>query len=93
MLELGIELDIKAAHKTVREQRAAGNDVEWDGWDIVFYRPAVNAVNSKDGIWRKGQWAFANRVKVNSEGIWSVDPRNIRAIRGSRPRYRRPTLD
>jgi len=79
-----LNLDIKAAHRLVREQRAAGNDVEWDGWDIVFYRPAEHAMHSTDGAWRKGRYAFANRVGVNSEGIWVIDPRNIRRVRRAR---------
>lgn len=77
-------LDIKAAHRIVREQRAAGNDVEWDGWDIVFYRPAEHAIHSTEGVWRKDKWAFANRVVVNSEGKWEVDPRNIKRVRHTR---------
>lgn len=76
-----LNLDIKAAHKIVREQRAAGNDVEWQGWDIVFYRPAEHAMHSVNGVWRNNQWAFANRVEVNSEGMWSIDPRNIKRVR------------
>jgi hypothetical protein len=70
----------------VREQRAVGNDVEWQGWDIVFYRPADHAIHSVDGAFRNGQWAFENRVVVNSEGIWEVDQRNIKRIRRSRAR-------
>jgi hypothetical protein len=81
-----LNLDIKAAHRLVREQRAAGNDVEWQGWDIVFYRPADHAMHSVDGSFRDGKWAFANRVVVNSEGIWEVDPRNVKRIRRFGPR-------
>lgn len=79
-----LNLDIKAAHKLVREQRAMGNDCEWDGWTMVFYRPADHAVNNVNGVFRNGRWAFANRVEVTSEGIWQVDPRNVRRIRNSR---------
>lgn len=82
-----LNLDIKAAHRLVREQKAAGNDVRWDGWDIVFFRPADYAIHSTDGAFRNGQWGFDNRVVVNSEGIWSVDPRNVRRVR--RPRTKR----
>ncbi len=81
-----LNLDIKAAHKIVREQRAAGNDVRWEGWDIVFFRPANHAIHSKEGAFRNGVWGFDNRVVVNSEGIWSIDPRNIKRIRHSRAR-------
>lgn len=79
-----LNLDIKAAHRTVRQQRAIGNDVEWDGWDIVFYRYADHARHNVDGVWRNGQWAFANRVEVNEDGIWSIDPRNLKRLRRSR---------
>lgn len=81
-----LNLDIKAAHKLVRDQRAAGNDVRWDGWDIVFFRPAAHAIHSKEGAFRNGEWGFDNRVKVNSEGLWNIDPRNIKRVRrfGSR---------
>jgi hypothetical protein len=78
------EFDIKSAHRMVKEQQALGNDVEWDNYTINFYRPADHAIHSVDGVFRNGKWAFKNSVEVNSEGIWSVDPRNIRHIR--RPR-------
>ena len=83
-----LNLDIKAAHRVVREQRALGNDVRWDGWDIVFFRPSDLGRNSKDGAFRNGQWGFDNRVVVNSEGIWEIDPRNVRGVRRSRARRR-----
>lgn len=79
-----MNLDIKAAHRMVREQRATGNDVRWDGWDIVFFRTADHGIHSKDGAFRNGVWGFENRVTVNSEGIWAVDARNIRRVRRTR---------
>lgn len=79
-----MEYDISAAHRLVRQQRAMGNDVAWDGWDIVFYRPSDMARTSKDGVWRDGSWAFANRSVVDSQGKWTVDPRNIKRSRRSR---------
>lgn len=79
-----LNLDIKAAHRVVREQRAAGNDVRWDGWDMVFFRPAEHAIHSKQGAFRNGVWGFDNRVTVNTDGIWSIDERNIRRVRRAR---------
>lgn len=81
-----LELDIKSAHRVVREQRALGNDVRWDGWDIVFFRPSTFGEDSKDGAYRDGAWGYDNRFEVNSEGIWEVDERNIRSSRRSRNR-------
>lgn len=81
-----LNLDIKSAHRTVREQRAIGNDVRWDGWDIVFFRPSDKAIHSSEGAFRNDTWGFDNRVEVNSEGIWEVDPRNIKHLRRARSR-------
>lgn len=79
-----VKFDIKQAHKMVNQQRAVGNDVEWQGWDIVFYRPAPHAIYSPNGAFRNGQWAFENRVEVNSEGLWAVDGRNLKHTRRAR---------
>ena len=82
------DFDFKSAHRMVRKQQALGNDVVWDGYDMVFYRPADHAMYSKEGVWRNGQFAFANRVQVNSEGIWQVDGRNLKRAGSSRNRPR-----
>jgi hypothetical protein len=80
------EYDFSAAHRMVRQQRAMGNDVEWQGWDtIVFYRPDEKAVYNTDGVWRNGHWAFANRCVVNESGIWEIDARNVK--RAGRARH------
>jgi hypothetical protein len=73
----------------VSEQRKRGNNVRWDNYDIVFWREDFRGFGSTGGEFNRktGKWGFANRVKVNSEGIWSIDERNIRSSR--RPRTRR----
>lgn len=76
-----LEYDLKEAHAMVREQKYLGNDVQWEGWDLVFYRPAQNAVYSNDGVWRRNRYAFANRVVVDSDGKYRIDQRNIRTKR------------
>ena len=81
-----LEFDIKSAHRMVTRQKAAGNDVRWEGWDIVFFRPSEKGEHSPQGAFRGGEWGFDNRVVVNSEGKWIVDPRNIKRVRPVRPR-------
>lgn len=75
---------MKRAEKFVKQQQALGNDVRWDGWDIVFFRESEKGVYSKDGAFRKGTYGFENRVSVSNDGVWEVDFRNVR--RSKRPR-------
>lgn len=69
---------VEEAENFVARQKRLGNDVEWDNYDILFYRPAAHAVTSKDGVWRNGTWAFRNRSGVSSDGTWAVDYRNVK---------------
>ena len=80
--------DIKEAHSLVRKERALGNDVRWDGWDIVFFRPSDNGMTSTNGAFKNGRWGFDNRIEVNSEGKWEIETRNIVSLRRSRNRRR-----
>lgn len=82
-----LTLGVKKADKFVREQKELGNDVRWDGWTMVFFRPSPAAVYSKDGAFREGVWGFDNRVEVNDKGLWEIDYRNVRKhTRDSRAR-------
>lgn len=73
-----LTLGIKKADKFVIEQKQLGNDVRWDGYTMVFFRPASNGIYSKDGAFRNGEWGFDNRIEVNEKGLWEIDWRNVR---------------
>lgn len=73
-----LTLGYKKAEKFVIEQKDLGNDVRWDGWTMVFFRPSPAAVYSTDGAFRGGEWGFDNRIEVNQKGLWEIDFRNVR---------------
>lgn len=79
-----LPLGIKKVEKFVQQQQALGNDVRWDGYDLVFFKPSPNGIFSKDGAFRNGVWGYENRVVVNEDGIWEVDFRSVRRPKRSR---------
>lgn len=76
-----LTLGIKKVERFVKEQQDLGNDVRWDGWDMVFFRPSDAGIYSQQGAFRNGVWGFDNRVSVNSNGVWEIDFRNIKRSR------------
>jgi hypothetical protein len=44
------------------------NDLTWDGWDVVKYTNANNAIYSPDGAFRNGKWARKKIFPVTSDG-------------------------
>lgn len=75
---------LSEAEKFVNRQQRLGNDVRWDGWDMVFFREAPQAVYSTDGVIRNGKYGFDNRSEVTGEGTWEIDYRNVRRSKSSR---------
>lgn len=69
------------AEKFVSKQQRLGNDVRWDNYDIVFFRPAPHAASSKNGAFRKDKWGFENRYEVDGNGEWNIDWRDVRRER------------
>lgn len=80
--------NIREAERFVARQQKLGNNVRWDGWDIVFFRAAPQAVYSREGVWNRehSTYGFDNRVRVNEKGEYHIDYRNVRrAARPTRP--------
>jgi hypothetical protein len=72
---------LEEAERFVTRQQGLGNSVRWDGWDMVFFREAPEAVYSLNGVIRDGRYGFDNRSNVQNDGTWSVDYRNVRRAR------------
>lgn len=71
---------LSEAERFVTRQQRLGNDVRWDGWDMVFFREAPQAVYSLDGVVRETtkHYGFDNRSEVTDKGTWEIDFRNVR---------------
>lgn len=66
------------AEAFVSNQQSLGNEISWDGWDIVFFTPSPKAFYSTKGAFKAGTWGFENRSPVNEKGAWEIDGRNVR---------------
>lgn len=74
-------LDFSGAHKFVREQRRLGNDVRWENYDMVFWKPTHYGFTNKKGAYRNGRWGMESRVVVTGQGTWEVPSKNVKSSR------------
>jgi hypothetical protein len=65
-------LDYKAAHNYVDSQN---DNVFWDGWDMVIFKPSPVARTRSNGMLRNGVWGTAHRIRVSERGTWRVPVR------------------
>lgn len=75
---MSLTLDYSAAHKFVREQRRIGNDVRWEGFDMVFWKPTHYGFTNTKGAFRNGRWGMETRIPVTNDGTWTVSGKNIK---------------
>lgn len=75
---MSLTLDYSAAHKFVREQRRIGNDVRWEGFTMVFWKPTHYGFTNVKGAFRNGRWGMETRVAVGDDGTWKVAGKNIK---------------
>lgn len=74
MLALGYD----KIDKFVSKEQSAGNDLRWDGWDLVFFYPRLGAVYSRAGKYHNGQWGFETRVSPDNKGKWRLPNKGVR---------------
>lgn len=73
-----LNLGEKKIDAFVDEQIALGNDVRWDNYTLVFFRPEPKGIYSPAGAFRNGTWGLENRTDLDNDGIWKIDWRNVK---------------
>ena len=59
--------DLNEMEKIVRVSR----DLEWNGWDVIKYTSANNAMFSKDGVYKNNRWYRKQVFPVTEQG-WNI---------------------
>lgn len=77
---------LSEAERFVTRQQRLDNDVRWEGWDMIFFREAPEAVYSTEpeAVVRNGKYGFDNKSEVQEDGTWSVDYRNVKRARSGK---------
>jgi hypothetical protein len=52
------------------------NNLYWDGWTIVDWKPSRDAFYKKNGVFRDGRWGIARRYNPGSNG-WKVPAKYV----------------
>lgn len=68
---------------TIEAWQAAGINVEWDGWALMFLTPDRSAERNQYGTYQSGQWGYTSRVEPNSNGSWVVPAKFTKGLLGA----------
>lgn len=68
------------ADKFVAKHQRNGVNVNWRGWDMVFFKEDRRAHRSKNGRRHGDAWGFETVVSPNANGKWAVSPHLLRGV-------------
>lgn len=67
--ELGVELFIK---------RAKDISPFWENYDLVIWKKDSSGYTNIKGLFRKNSWGIAERISVNSNGVWELPKKYVK---------------
>lgn len=67
-----INIDYDQAHNIVD----SNNNLFWDGWTIVEWKPYKDAVYKKNGLFRNGKWGVSKTFTPGENG-WKVPAKYV----------------
>jgi len=69
LTELGVEVFIKKARFVTPF---------WDNYDLIIWKKNNNGFTNVSGMFKKGAWGTAERISVDSDGIWKLPVKHVR---------------
>jgi len=69
LTELGVEVFIKKARFVTPF---------WDNYDLIIWKKNNNGFTSVSGMFKKDAWGTAERISVDSDGIWKLPVKHVR---------------
>lgn len=53
-------------------------DIFWDNYDLIFWKKNSTGFSDKKGMFRKGTWGIATRLKMTQNGIWILSKKYVK---------------
>lgn len=61
-------------------KKAATSSLEifWDNYDLIFWEKNNTGFTDKKGMFRKGAWGVATRLKMTQNGMWVLNKKYVK---------------
>ncbi len=50
----------------------------WDNYDLIFWKPDNIGFTDTKGMFRKGKWGIATRLKMTQHGTWILNKKYVK---------------
>jgi hypothetical protein len=73
-----LHLNEKGADLLKMRASTSSLDIFWDNYDLVLWKKNNNGFTDKKGMFRKGTWGIATRLRMTQYGTWVLNKKYVK---------------
>ena len=73
-----LNLTLKGVEVFIDRLQATKEEAFWNNYDLVIWKKDNSGYSDVKGIYRNDAWGKAEKISVNSEGIWKLPNKYVK---------------
>jgi hypothetical protein len=73
-----LNLTLKGVEVFIDRLQATKEEAFWNNYDLVIWKKDNGGYSDIKGIYRNDAWGKAEKISVNSEGIWKLPNKYVK---------------
>jgi hypothetical protein len=73
-----LNLTLKGVEVFIDRLQATKEEAFWNNYDLVIWKKDNGGYSDIKGIYRNNAWGKAEKISVNSEGIWKLPNKYVK---------------
>lgn len=73
-----LNLNSRGVEVFINRHKGRNQHSFWNNFDLVIWKKDHNGYTDKDGMFRNDTWGMAERIAVNSQGIWKLPKKYVK---------------
>lgn len=73
-----LNLTLKGVEVFINRLRTNKEEAFWNNYDLVIWKKDNSGYSDVKGIYRNDAWGKAEKISVNSEGIWKLPNKYVK---------------
>ena len=73
-----LNLTLKGVEVFIDRLQATKEEAFWNNYDLVIWKKDNSGYSDIKGIYRNDAWGKAEKISVNSEGIWKLPNKYVK---------------
>lgn len=73
-----LNLTLKGVEVFIDRLRTNKEEAFWNNYDLVIWKKDNSGYSDVKGIYRNDAWGKAEKISVNSEGIWKLPNKYVK---------------